>query len=167
MTNDVLKRIYGKAKFCYLTSPDEAFGPGSYKVTLEVTKADASEHIKAIEDIIKYQVAEEHKARPNQTGLLKRAPKAYTDEGDIITFKLHSKYKPKIWDKNQKELGSDVNIYKESTMWVNYKAQGYNKSIGLGCTLYIQNVQIDKLVQGSTGANGQCPFPQRSGEATA
>jgi len=59
-----------------------------------------------------------------------------------------------------------VNIYKESTMWINYKASGYNKSIGLGCTLYIQSVQIDNLVQGSTGANGQCPFPRRSGEVT-
>ena len=163
MTNDVLKTIYGKAKFCYLSTPDEFFG-SEYKVTLEVPLEKAQEHIKAIEDIIKYQVAEEHKARPNQTGLLKRAPKAYTDEGDIITFKLHSKYKPKIWDKNQKELGPDVNIYKESTMWVNYKAQGYNKSIGLGCTLYIQNVQIDNLVEGS--ANGVCPFPKRSEEAT-
>ena len=51
-------------------------------------------------------------------------------------------------------------------MWVNYKASGYNKSIGLGCTLYIQGVQIDNLVQGSTGANGACPFPKRE-EVTA
>ena len=74
MTNDVLKTIYGKAKFCYLSTPDEFFG-SEYKVTLEVPQEKAQEHIKAIEDIIKYQVAEEHKARPNQTSLLKRAPK--------------------------------------------------------------------------------------------
>ena len=52
-------------------------------------------------------------------------------------------------------------------MWINYKAQGYNKSIGLGCTLYIQSVQIDELVQGNSGANGSCPFPKRSEELIA
>jgi len=46
-------------------------------------------------------------------------------------------------------------------MWINYKAQGYNKSIGLGCTLYIQSVQIDELIQGNPGVNGSCPFPKR------
>ena len=163
MSNEILKRIYGKAKFCYLTSPDEAFGPGSYKVTLEVTKADASEHIKAIEGIISKEVAEQHKLTPNTTSPLKRANKPYQDFGDVVAFKLHSKFKPKLWDKNQKEIGSDVAVWKDSTMWIDYKASGYNKSMGLGVTLYIQSVQIDELVQGSAGSNGSCPFPKREG----
>jgi len=165
MSNEILKRIYGKAKFCYLTSADEAFGPGSYKVTLEVSKADASEHMKAIEGIISKEVAEQHKLTPNNTAPLKRANKPYQDYGEIITFKLHSKFKPKLWDKNQKEIGPDVAVWKDSTMWVDYKASGYNKSMGIGVTLYIQGVQIDELVQGTTGGNGSCPFPKR--EATA
>ena len=164
--NEVLKTIYGKAKFCYLSQPDEAFGSSVYKVTLEVPKDKSQEHTKAIQDIISYQVAEQHKLTPNQTTPLTRAPLPYKDEGDTITFKFHSKFKPKIWNKDQKEIGPEVNIFKDSTMWVNYKASGYNKSIGLGCTLYIQSVQIDNLVQGSEGANGACPFPRRSEEAT-
>ena len=52
-------------------------------------------------------------------------------------------------------------------MWLSYKASGYNKSVGLGVTLYMQSVQIDELVEGSAdGANGVCPFPKRD-EATA
>ena len=163
MSNEYLKRIYGKAKFCYLTSPDEAFGPGSYKVTLEVTKANASEHIKALQQIILREVAEQHRANPNSTAPLKRANLPYQDYGDVVAFKMHSKFKPKLWDKNQKEIGPDVAVWKDSTMWIDYKAQGYNKSVGLGVTLYIQNVQIDNLIEGSAGANGSCPFPKREG----
>ena len=134
MSNEILKTIYGKAKFCYLTSPDEAFGPGAYKVTLEVSKADASEHTEALQKIISKEVAEQHKLKPNQTSPLTRANLPYQDYGDVVTFKLHSKFKPKLWDKNQKELGEEVAVWKDTTMWVSYKAQGYNKSVGLGVT---------------------------------
>lgn len=164
MSNEVLKRIYGKGKFVYLTSPDEAFGAGVYKVTLETSKEKAQEHIKAIEGIISKEVAEQHRLTPNSTAPLNRANKPYKEEGDVITFKFHSKFKPKLWDKNQKELGADVAVWKDSTMWIDYKASGYNKSVGLGATLYIQSVQIDDLVQGSEGANGSCPFPHRGKE---
>ena len=84
-----------------------------------------------------------------------------------MAFKLHSKFKPKLWDKDQKEIGPDVAVWKDSTMWIDYKASGYNKSMGLGVTLYIQSVQIDELIQGSAESNGSCPFPKRSEEATA
>ena len=161
--SEVLKTIHGKAKFCYLTSPDEAFGSGSYKVTLETSKEKAQEHIKALQGIISKEVAEQHKLKPNQTTPLNRANLPYKDEGDVVSFKFHSKFKPKLWDKNQKEIGPDVAVWKDTTMWVSYKAQGYNKSVGLGVTLYIQGVQIDDLVEGSTGANGSCPFPKREG----
>ena len=167
MTNDVLKTIYGKSLFTYLSQKDTAFGKDDYHVTLKLTKEKAQPHIKAIQEIISKEVAAQHKLTPNQTAPLTRAPLPYKDLGEVITFKIHSKFKPKIWDKNQKEIGADVNIYKDSTMWVNYKAQGYNKSIGLGCTLYIQSVQIDNLVQGLEGTNGSCPFPKRAEEVTA
>tara|TARA_R100001530_G_scaffold17708_1_gene15302 strand:- start:246 stop:743 length:498 start_codon:yes stop_codon:yes gene_type:complete len=164
---ETFKTIYGKANFTYLSSPDTQFGKNDYHVTLELPKEKAQEHTKAIEEIISKEVAEQHKLTPSKTTPLKRAPKPYKDLGDVVTFKLHSKFKPKVWDKNQKEIGEDVSIWKDSTMWINYKASGYNKSIGLGCTLYIQSVQIDNLVQGSAGTNGACPFPKRSEEATA
>ena len=163
---ETLKTIYGKANFVYLTSADTQFGKNDYHVTLEVSKDKAQEHIKVIEEIISKEVSEQHKLTPNQTSPLTRAPKPYKDEGDVVTFKIHSKFKPKIWDKKRKELGEDVAVWKDTTMWVKYKASGYNKSIGLGCTLYIQSVQIDELVQGTENANGSCPFPERTEEAT-
>ena len=44
-------------------------------------------------------------------------------------------------------------------MFITYKAQGYNKSMGIGCTLYIQHGQIDNLITGA-GADGS-PYPDR------
>jgi len=166
MSNEVLNTIYGVADFCYVTSPDVGFGANQYKVTLRVNTKDASVHIKALQDIISKEVAEQHKLTPNQTTPLKRANLPYVEDGEDVVLKFHSKFKPKIWTKVQKELAEDVAVWKGSSMWINYKAQGYNKSVGLGVTLYMQSVQIDKLIEGSEGANGLCPFPKREG-ATA
>ena len=167
MRNEILKTIYGVADFCYVTTPDVGFGSNQYKVTLRVSKVDALGHIKALQEIIQKEVAGEHKARPGQTALLKRANLPWKEEGEEVIFKFHSKFKPKIWKKDQKELGPDVSVWKGSSMWINYKASGYNKSVGIGVTLYMQSVQIDKLVETSDNANGVCPFPKRSEEATA
>tara|TARA_Y100000294_G_C8355084_1_gene256352 strand:- start:51 stop:545 length:495 start_codon:yes stop_codon:yes gene_type:complete len=155
-----VRTIYGKARWCYLSSPDTAFNKEEYKVDLEVSKADAQEHIKAIKKIIDSEVIK-------VKGSLNKVKLPYKEEGDVIVFKLHSQFKPKMWDRNQKELGADITIWKDSTMWITFKPKGYNKSVGIGCTLYIQGGQIDKLVQGSPGSNGSCPFPKRSEEATA
>ena len=161
MSNEILKTIYGVADFCYVTSPDVGFGSNQYKVTLRVTKADAVAHTKALQEIISKEVAEQHKLTPNQTTPLKRANLPYAEDGEYIVFKFHSKFKPKIWTKDQKELTEDKSVWKGTSMWINYKASGYNKSVGLGVTLYMQSVQIDNLVEGSDGANGACPFPKR------
>ena len=164
--SEIQKTIHGTADFCYITTPDVGFGSNQYKVTLRVKKADAAVHTKALQGIISKEVAEQHKLTPNITTPLKRANLPYAEDGEYIVFKFHSKFKPKLWNKNQKELGADVSVWKGSSMWINYKASGYNKSVGLGVTLYMQSVQIDELVEGSA-ANGSCPFPKRSEEATA
>ena len=62
------KTIHGKANFCFLSSKDEAFGKNDYHVTLEIPKEKAQEHIKAIEEIISKEVAEQHKLTPSKTG---------------------------------------------------------------------------------------------------
>ena len=107
MTN--LNTIYGKAQFCYLSAPDTEFGKDNYHVTLELPKEKAQEHIKIIQGVISKEIAEEHKLRPG-TQQLKRAPLPYKENGDVVTFKLHSKFKPKLWDKDQKELAPDISI---------------------------------------------------------
>ena len=155
---EAVKTLHGKAKWCYLSSPDTAFNKEEYKVDLEVPKVEAQEHIKLITLILVSQVA-------MVGGSLDKVKLPYKEEGDIVVFKLHSQFKPKMWTKDQKELGPEVSIWKDSILWITYKPKGYNKSVGIGCTLYIQGGQIDELVQGSPGSNGQCPYPKR-GEIT-
>jgi len=154
---EAVRTLYGKARWCYLSAPDTAFNKEEYKVDLEVSKVDAQEHMKAIKKII------DDTAKGVK---LDKVRLPYKEEGDVVVFKLHSQFKPKMWDKNQKEIGPEVSIWKDSTMWITFKPKGYNKSVGIGCTLYIGG-QIDKLVQGSPGSNGACPYPNRSKEATA
>ena len=155
-----MSTIHGKANFSFLTQPDRGFGKEEYSVTLELPKEKAQEHIKIIQGVISKEIAEEHKLRPG-TQQLKRAPLPYKEKGDVVTFKIHSKFKPKIWDKDQKELAPDISVWKNSVLWANYKPQGYNKSIGIGCTLYLGDVQIDNLIQGIGDGDGACPFPNR------
>ena len=153
--------IYGKAKFSYLSDGDEAFGKTKFHVVLGVSKENAKEHIEAIKKIISNEVVEAGKINPNQTTEFKKANSCYTDLGDTVEFKLHSNFKPKMYDRTGKPLGEEVKIWKDSTMWITYKAQGYNKSMGIGCTLYIQSGQIDQLV---TGNSQNCPYPNRDEE---
>jgi len=151
---EAVKTLHGKAKWCYLSSPDTAFNKEEYKVDLEVPKVEAQEHIKEIKKIIDNTVS----------GVkISKVRLPYKEEGDVVIFKLHSQFKPKMWTKDQKELGAEVSIWKDSVLWITYKPKGYNKSVGVGCTLYIQGGQIDELVQGSPGSNGQCPYPPRGG----
>ena len=154
----VIKKIYGKAKFSYLSDGDEAFGKIKYHVVLEVSKENAKEHIETVKKIISNEVVEAGKTKPNQTTEFKKANSCYNDLGETVEFKLHSNFKPKMYDRKGKPLGEEVKIWKDSTMFITYKAQGYNKSMGIGCTLYIQHGQIEDLVTGPVGGESS-PYP--------
>ena len=156
-----LKEIHGTAKYSFLSAPDEGFGASKYHVVLTVAKPAAEEHIKTIKKMVMNEKVEAGKLNPNQTRKYTEAPLPYVDNGDTVDFKIHSKFKPKAYDIKGKPLEEEEQIWKDSTMWVKYKAQGYNKSMGLGCTLYIQQIQIDNLV---TGGVDQSPFPDRTKE---
>ena len=95
---------------------------------------------------------------------LAKAKRPYTVKGDIVEFKLHSQFKPILWDKNQNKLDEEINVWKGSTMWASCKARGYSKSIGTGATLMMGSVQIDKLVEGKS--LDSCPFPARNNGST-
>ena len=157
--------IKGKADYSYLTKMDTGFGKEEYSVTLRLTKDDAKEHIKIANQIISKVIAEEHKAHPG-TKQLTRAPFPFKNDGEMVTVKIHSKFRPTIWDKNAKKLSPDIQVWKGSDLWVNYEPRGYNKSIGIGCTLYMGDVQIDNLVEGSS-LNSECPFPIRENKQEA
>jgi len=147
----VINKIKGAAKFCFLSDPDEGFGASKYHVLLEVPKAEAQGHMAVIKKIISNEIVEQGKLLPNHTAKFTEAPLPFTENGDVVEFKIHSKFKPKMFDRKGKLLGEEVKIWKDSTMFITYKALGYNKSMGIGCTLYIQHGQIDNLVTGAAG----------------
>ena len=157
--------IYGVTRYVYLSAPDTQFDKeGVYHLTLEVDKDKAQDAKKAIDGVISKEIAEEHKARPS-TKLLTRGPLQYTDEGNIITFKAKTQYKPLVVDRRNKELDSTIAIWKGTTMWIEVELRGYNKNNRIGCALYLKQVQIDGLVKGT--GNGASHFPDRGGGSSS
>ena len=157
--NEKLLQIYGEGAWVYLNKPDDGFGsPGEYKITLKVPKAKAGTLIRDIEQVI----TQEGKTN-NTNGMVKKKP--FKVIGDIVEFKLHSQFKPVLWDKDQNKLDEKIQVWSGSTMWVNCKASGYTKSTGTGATLLLGSVQIDKLVEGTGNGSDTCPFPKRAGSA--
>ena len=159
--NEKLITIYGEAEFIFLNQRDTAFGePGEYKVTLKVPKAKSGELIREINEVISTEFG---KGTPSSTFkvLVDKAKKPYKVVGDEVHFKAHSQFKPVLWDKHQNKLDEKINVWKGSVMWANCKATGYRKSIGVGATLLLGSVQIDKLVEGKN--LDSCPFPKRNG----
>jgi len=150
-------QIYGVSNWIYFNNPDDKYSsPGEYKVTLEVPKAKAGVLIRDINEVISNELTNGKK--------LSEAKKPYTVKGDIVEFKLHSQFKPILWDANQNKLDEKINVWKGSTMWANCKATGYSKTIGTGATLLLGSVQIDKLVEGKS--LDTCPFPKREAMTT-
>ena len=164
--NEKLMQIYGEADWIYFNMPDDKYStPGEFKVTLKVPKAKAGVLIKDINEVISNELINQGKRSANDSDkafLMAKTKKPYTVKGEVVEFKLHSKYKPVVWDRDQNKLDEKINVWKGSTMWANCKASGYTKPIGSGATLLIGSVQIDQLVEGSS-QNGECPFPKREG----
>ena len=158
--NEKLITVYGEAEFIFLNKRDTAFGePGEYKVTLKVPRAKSGELIRDINEVISKEIGNGGDAK------LITAKKPYKVVGEEVHFKLHSQYKPVLWDKDQNKLDEKINVWKGSTMWANCKASGYKKAIGTGATLLLGSVQIDKLVEGAGDGSDSCPFPKRNGSA--
>ena len=152
---DVIKKnnltAVGTANYPYLTKPDTEYNTdGVYHVKLKITKAEAQKDIKIVNDIISSEVAKEHKAKPGNTGLIKRASLPYVIEGDDVTFKFKTKYKPRLYEKSGGPFPEDKSIWNGTTMRVSYQPSGYNQAIGVGCTLRLVYCQIDNLVEGTT-----------------
>ena len=156
--------IYGEAEYCFLTKPDTFFDAkkGKYTVTLKVPKAKSGELIREINEVIKSELIASGKNPESFPGETK---KPYTVEGDMVLFKTKSEFKPVLWDVDGQKIDENVNVWKGSTMWVKCKASGYNKYTGIGATLLLGGVQIDKLVEGTGEGPGSCPFPKRTRSA--
>jgi len=153
--------IYGIAEFSFLNYRDTAFGePGEFKVTLKIPRAKAGELIREITEVIATEIGKGNPANAFK-GLVEQAKKPYKVIGDDVHFKLHSQYKPVLWDREGNKLDEKINVWKGSTMWANCKASGYTKALGTGATLLLGSVQIDHLVQGTGDGSDTCPFPKR------
>jgi|TARA_R110000803_G_scaffold208413_1_gene277062 hypothetical protein len=147
---------FGEAQYPHLNKPDTEFSAeGIYQVKLKVTKEEAQEDIKAIQNIINEQLLIEGKKTPNKTDAFQRAPLPYKElEDGTIQFHFKSKFKPSCVDHKLASL-ADSNIWGGSILRVNYKPVGYNVAgTGLGCTLRMTGVQVKKLVEGSLGTQG-------------
>jgi len=156
--------IYGTGRYVYLSTADTKFDKdGEYHVTLEVDKEKAQEAKKAIDGVIAKEIAKEHKAKPS-TKPVERGNLQYKDEGNIMTFKAKTQYKPLIVDRRNKELDPKISIWKGTTMWAEVELRGYNKNNKIGCAVYLKQVQIDNLVKGT--GNGVSHFQDR-GEGSA
>ena len=163
MKNEKQIEIHGEADWIYFNTPDNKYSdPGEFKVTLKVPKAKSGELIRDINEVISTELKTKYGS--SGTERLSEARKPYAVKGDVVEFKLHSKFRPILWDKNRNKLDEKINVWKGSTMWANCKVSGYTKSIGTGATLYLGSAQIDKLVEGAP-QNGECPYPKREGSA--
>ena len=166
MTSD-LRTLYGKAEYCWITEPDTKFDPkGKYHIDLIVKKDDAEQTVKVINDAIGKKIADNYKDNQGKKygEKTKRAPLPFEKNQDgSYTFKIKSKFRPKVWDKNRNELDPNTYIWKDTTMWVQFKLNPYDTTVGIGCSLYMNNIQIDNLVSGDQ--NGSCPFPKREGSS--
>lgn len=147
----------GKSKFVYISEPDTQFDSrGIYHCSVAFEKKEGELEKKAINDVISKKIAEAHKARPG-TKEVKRAPLPFKEEDGKIVIKFKSKFKPTIFDRDQNELSPDIAVWKDSTMRIRYELNGYDQTVGVGCSLYLLSVQVVDLVKGSS-QNGKCQF---------
>jgi len=160
MSNEVIRMTpIGTSKFVFISEPDTQFDSrGIYHCSVVFEKKEGEVEKKAINDVISKKIADIHVARPG-TKEVKRAPLPYKEENGKIVIKFKSKFKPTIFDKDQNELAPDVEVWKSSTMRIKYKLNGYDQTVGVGCSLYLLSVQVVDLVKGSS-QNGKCSFPK-------
>ena len=141
-----------------ISEPDKQFdSEGIYHVSLVLSKEEAQPEIKAINEVIAKKIAELHKSKPG-TKEIKRAPLPYKDEDGKVVIKFKTKYKPKAFDKDNREMSATTFIYKGTQMRIKYKLNAYDQAIGIGCSLYLLAVQVAKLVEGQSEVEGFQPL---------
>lgn len=153
----IVTSAFGEAKYPHLTQPDTMFNQdGIYQVKLIVPAVDAEKDIKIIDDVIKEELIIQGKKYPNKTDQFARAPLPYQRlEDGKVQFHFKTKFKPKILGPKMKPLPSDKQIWGGSIIACSYKPVGYYvASTGLGCTLRLNAVQVETLVESSVGTAG-------------
>lgn len=132
----------GSAGFLNIVRPDTKFDPeGKYKVTLNLAETDAA----ALQELAK-EVAEE--AFGTKKAAKAHIPGKENEDGSVaFTFKSNSQ--PKVFDAKGNPVRDleDLNAGSGSTIRVKGSIKEYDKGGNFGVTLYLNSVQIIKLVE--------------------
>ena len=158
--------VASEAIYPHLVKPDVRFNElGEYKVTLKISKSDATEMVRSVNQSILDSLAKAEK--DNKGKKVKEAPKPYTEEGDYVFFKLKMKasginrktqekfsQRPTLLDAKKNPLPADVAIWGGSIMKVAYQEiPYYTPMLGAGVSLRLKAVQVIKLVEGKSDNN--------------
>jgi len=158
--------VSGEAIYPHLQKPDVRFSElGEYKVTLKVSKQDATNMVKQIDQAIVDSLAKAEKETKGKK--VKEAPKPYTEESNFVFFKFKMKasgvnrktqekfsQRPTLLDAKKNPISADTSIWGGSIMKVAYQPMPYfTPMLGAGISLRLKAVQVTKLVQGKSDNN--------------
>ena len=170
--------VAGEAIYPHLTRPDVRFNQdGEYKVTLKISKSDATNMVKEFDQAIDDSLADAEKKAKGKK--IKPAPKPYTIEGDNVFFKFKMKasglngktkerftQRPTLFDSKKRPITNGTVIWGGSEMKVAYQlAPYYVPAIGAGVSARLKAVQILKLVEGKDTASSHL-FKEEDGFET-
>ena len=155
--------VIGEAIYPHLTKPDVRFNQdGEYKVTLKVSKSDATDMVKLFDQALDDSLAKaEEKVKGKK---VKEAPRPYTTEGDNVFFKFKMKasgvnkktqekftQRPQLLDSKKNPISPNTSIWGGSIMKIAYEPFPYfTPMLGAGVSLRLKAVQVIKLVEGKS-----------------
>ena len=158
--------VASEAIYPHLVKPDVRFNElGEYKVTLKVSKSDATDMVKSVDQAIVDSLAKAEK--DNKGKKVKEAPKPYTEEGDYVFFKYKMKatgvnqktkekfsQRPQLFDAKKNPVPLNTIIWGGSKLRCAYSlVPYYTPMLGAGVSLRLKAVQVIKLVQGKSDQN--------------
>ena len=171
--------VIGEAIYPHLTKPDVRFNQdGEYKVTLKVSKSDATDMVKLFDQALDDSLVKaEEKVKGKQ---VKEAPRPYTTEGDNVFFKFKMKasgtnsktkekftQRPTLFDAKKRPITNGTVIWGGSKMKVAYQLVPYYvPAIGAGVSARLKACQILKLVEGKDSASSHL-FKEEEGYETS
>lgn len=141
----------GVAQYPWLTKPDTKFNAeGVYKLSLAIPKTEATEFLEAAKQAFIDEFGQSKMAKAHM-------PFKEDEDGNVI-FSFKSKIKPRLYDSQGKPITDDVSVGGGSVVKVSGAFGPYNKGANMGVALYLNAVQIIKLVEISSS-----PFEAEEG----
>lgn len=164
----------GVAKYPWLTIPSTQFNPdGDYKVDLVLDPSDPAVEafLSGLDEDVKTYFSELAKKDKKKSNLAKTAKVPYTSESDpstgqdtgMVVVKFKSGYKPALFDsKRQPITDDDIKVGSGSIIKVAFTKNFY-EGFGGGMNLYLQQVQIIKLVEYNAKGEPAAGFDEEEG----